>query len=79
MVRTVVDDHLAANGVVAINAGRTETELRIFAATAVPKVMAGRPDLAMEPWTDDKAPIKWIVHRIVRNWLVTAHEPVPDA
>ena len=136
----LVDEHLAANGVVAVNVGRTETDLslveamvttmsnvwprvfvleepvpegvlgnvlvigmreqigieafadnvaglsehlpgefRAFATTAVAQVRVEIPDLAVKPWTDDKAPIERIVHRIVWNWLVTASEPAPDA
>ncbi|MCY3660010.1 MAG: fused MFS/spermidine synthase, partial [Caldilineaceae bacterium] len=136
----LVDEHLAANGVVAVNVGRTETDLslveamattmsdvwprvfvleepvpegvlgnvlvvgvseqigietfadnvaglpehlpgefRAFATTAIVQVRVEIPDLAMKPWTDDKAPIERIVHRIVWNWLVTGSEPVPDA
>ena len=135
----LVDDHLAANGVVAVNVGRTETDLslveamvttmsevwprvfvleepvpegvlgnvlvvamrgqagpevfadniaglpehlsgefRAFAATAVPKVKVERPDPDLKPWTDDKAPIERIVHRIVWNWLVSVRESVHE-
>ena len=136
----LVDAHLAPNGVVAVNVGRTETDLslvtamvttmsevwasvfvleepvpegvlgnvlvvgmrgqsgieefadnisglpehlpgefRAFAATTVANVRAGRPDLDMTPWTDDKAPIERIVHRIVWNWLVTVRASVSAA
>ena len=128
----LVDDYLAPNGVVAINVGRTETDLslvtamvttmsevwssvfvleepvpegilgnilvvgmrgrsgieefanntvglpehlpnefRVFAAATVDHATVGRLDPDLEIWTDDKAPIERIVHRIVWNWITT--------
>ena len=127
----LVDRHLAAYGVVAVNVGRTETDLslvtamvttmsevwpqvfvleepvpegvlgnvlvvgvrepanvgvfadniaglpghlseefRAFAATTVDQIRVEGPDPDLEIWTDDKAPIERIVHRIVWNWLI---------
>ncbi len=127
----LVDRHLAAYGVVAVNVGRTETDLslvtamvttmsevwpqvfvleepvpegvlgnvlvvgvrepanvgvfadniaglpghlseefRAFAATTVDQISVVSPDPDLEIWTDDKAPIERIVHRIVWNWLI---------
>ena len=127
----LVDNHLEPNGVVAVNVGRTETDLslveamvttmsavwpyvlvleepvpkgvlgnvlvigmrepasigvfadniagmpghvseefRAFAATTVDQIRVERPDPGLEIWTDDKAPIERIVHRIVWNWLI---------
>lgn len=129
----LVDDHLAPNGVVAVNVGRTETDLslveamvttmsavwphvfvleepvpegvlgnvlvvgvkestsvgefadniaglpghlskefRAFAATTVDQIRVEGPDPDLKIWTDDKAPIERIVHRIVWNWLVNS-------
>ena len=137
----LVDEHLAANGVVAMNVGRTATDLslveamvttmsavwphvlvleepvpegilgnvlvvgvrepasvgvftdnitgrlpghvseefRAFTATTIDQIRVERPDPDLEIWTDDKAPIERIVHRIVWNWLITASEAIPDA
>ena len=136
----LVDRHLAAYGVVAVNVGRTETDLslvtamvttmsevwpqvfvleepvpegvlgnvlvvgvrepanvgvfadniaglpghlseefRAFAATTVDQIRVEGPDPDLEIWTDDKAPIERIVHRIVWNWLLASGETVGDA
>lgn len=135
----LVDDHLAPNGVVAVNVGRTETDLslveamvttmsavwphvlvleepvpkgvlgnvlvvgvrepasvgvfadniaglpghlseefRAFAATTVDQIRVEGPDPDLEIWTDDKAPIERIVHRIVWNWLLASGKTVGD-
>ncbi len=136
----LVDRHLAAYGVVAVNVGRTETDLslvtamvttmsevwpqvfvleepvpegvlgnvlvvgvrepanvgvfadniaglpghlseefRAFAAMTVDQISVVSPDPDLEIWTDDKAPIERIVHRIVWNWLLASGETVGDA
>ena len=48
--------------------GHLPEEFRAFAPTTVDQIRVEAPDPDLEIWTDDKAPIERIVHRIVWNW-----------
>ena len=59
--------------------GHLSEEFRAFAAPSVDQIRVASPDPNLEIWTDDKAPIEWIVHRIVWHWLVAARKSVSAA